>query len=330
MEDFLLDVEGLNTQFNTRDGVVHAVNGISFKVKKGETLGVVGESGSGKSVAMLSLLRLIPIPPGNITAGSAFFQGKDLLKLSEDQIRKLRGVGISMIFQDPMTSLNPVLTIEKQITESLVLHLNMNKTQTHNRALELLKMVGIPNPQKQLRAYPYEFSGGMRQRVMIAIALSCNPPLLIADEPTTALDVTVQAQILRLVNDLQKNLGMAIIWITHDLAVVAGLADRVIVMYGGYIFENAPMEELFANPQHPYTVGLLGSIPSGKNVYKDRLVNIPGSPPVLYSRPNYCPFAPRCQYIIKKCGEENPPLTEVNSDHWVACWVDFRKRRMRA
>ena len=261
MPDLLLDVQGLETTFKTPDGVVHAVNGVSFTLKEGETLGVVGESGCGKSVTMHSMLRLIPTPPGKIVAGKALFFGQDLLQMTTEEIRHVRGGQIGMIFQDPMTSLNPVLTIGRQLEEPLMLHVGMSKKQAQERAAELLGMVGIPNAKERLKDYPHQYSGGMRQRVMIAIALSCSPQILIADEPTTALDVTIQAQITDLVKRLRDEIGMSIIWITHDLGVVAGLAHRVVVMYGGFIIEEAPVKELYANPTHPYTIGLLGSLP---------------------------------------------------------------------
>src|SRR5512146_1283960 len=258
MADFLLDVHDLQTQFKTQQGVVHAVNGVSFGLKEGETLGVVGESGCGKTVTMLSVLGLIPSPPGKVEAGKAIFAGQDLIKMSKDDIRHVRGAQIGMVFQDPMTSLNPVLTIGRQLEEPLMLHIGMTKNQARERAAELLSMVGIPNAKERLNDYPHQYSGGMRQRVMIAMALSCSPQILIADEPTTALDVTIQAQITDLVKRLRDELGMAIIWITHDLGVVAGLAQRVLVMYGGYIIEEAQVKELYANPSHPYTIGLIG------------------------------------------------------------------------
>lgn len=261
MSNVLLDVRNLRTEFVTQDGVVHAVNGVTFQVDEGETLGLVGESGSGKSVSMLTVMRLIPMPPGRIPSGEVVFQGQDLLKLSTEEMRQVRGNKVAMVFQDPMTSLNPVLTIGTQITEALELHMGMNKDQARKRAVELLKMVNIPEAERRLDDYPHQFSGGMRQRVMIAMGLSCSPQLLIADEPTTALDVTIQAQITDIVKRLKHELGMAIIWITHDLGVIAGLADRINVMYSGYIVETAHTKELFANPLHPYTVGLLGSIP---------------------------------------------------------------------
>ena len=261
MPDQLLEVQGLKTHFNTQEGVVHAVNGVSLTLNEGETISLVGESGCGKSVTMLSVLKLIPSPPGKIVAGTAKFLGKDLLQMDDDEINKVRGAQISMVFQDPMTSLNPVLTIGKQLMEPLIHHFSMSKEDATARAVELVEMVGIPNAESRLKDYPHQFSGGMRQRVMTAMALSCNPQILIADEPTTALDVTIQAQIVDLVKRLRDELGMAIVWITHDLGIVAGLAQRVIVMYGGYFIEEALVEELYANPQHPYTIGLLKSLP---------------------------------------------------------------------
>jgi oligopeptide transport system ATP-binding protein len=324
MPELLLDVQELETVFKTPAGIVHAVNGISFGLKEGETVGVVGESGCGKSVTMMSLLRLIPTPPGIIKGGKAIFQGQDLLKMTNDEIRHIRGSQISMIFQDPMTSLNPVLTVGFQLEEPLILHLGMNKLQARDRAVELLEMVGIPKAKDRLGDYPHQFSGGMRQRVMIAMALSCNPQVVIADEPTTALDVTIQAQIMDLVRRLRDELGMAIIWITHDLGVVAGLAQKVIVMYGGFIIEEAPVSELFANPQHPYTLGLMGSLPRVDEMGHHRLVSIDGSPPVLFEKPNQCPFAPRCKHAMEHCWRENPIMETAGPEHRVACWVDIR------
>jgi oligopeptide transport system ATP-binding protein len=318
----LLDVQGLETQFRTREGIVHAVNGVSFKLTEGETLGIVGESGCGKSVTVMSMLRLIPNPPGKVTAGRAMFQGKDLLTMTDEEIRHVRGAQISMIFQDPMTSFNPVLTIGRQLIEPLETHLGMNRAQAYDRAAEMLKMVGIPNAKDRLNDYPHQFSGGMRQRAMIAMSLSCNPQILIADEPTTALDVTIQAQITDLVKKLRDELGMAIIWITHDLGIVAGLARRVNVMYGGCIIEEAPVKRLYANPHHPYTIGLLGSLPRLDDNQRHRLTSIEGLPPVLYKTPTACPFAPRCHYRVERCMQENPPLTEVELDHRAACWVN--------
>ena len=329
MPDLLLDVQGLETTFRTPDGELHAVNGVSFGLNEGETLGVVGESGCGKSVTMLSILKLIPSPPGKIKAGKANFFGQDLLKMSKDEIRAVRGSQIGIVFQDPMTSLNPVLTIGRQLQEPLILHLGMTKKLAEDRAAQLLEMVGIPNAKDRLSDYPHQFSGGMRQRVMIAMAIACAPQILIADEPTTALDVTIQAQITDLVKRLRSELGMAIIWITHDLGVVAGLAHRVIVMYGGFIIEEALVNELFANPQHPYTLGLMGSMPRVDETGHHRLTSIEGSPPTLYSKPNSCPFAPRCKWVVEKCWKENPPLLHVGPDHAAACWVDTKTGRLR-
>jgi len=329
MPDLLLDVQGLETTFKTPDGVVHAVNGVSFGLKEGETLGVVGESGCGKTVTMMSVLRLIQSPPGKIVSGKAIFFGQDLLQMSNDDIRHVRGAQISMIFQDPMTSLNPVLTIGRQMEEPLMLHIGMNQDQARTRSAELLGMVGIPNAKERLNDYPHQFSGGMRQRVMIAMALSCSPQILIADEPTTALDVTIQAQITDLVKRLREELGMAIIWITHDLGIVAGLAQRVIVMYGGYIIEEAPVRELYANPRHPYTIGLLGSLPRVDEKEHTRLFSIEGQPPVLYQKPESCPFASRCKWVIERCWKENPMLDPVAPEHRIACWVDIRTGRAR-
>jgi oligopeptide transport system ATP-binding protein len=325
MGEQLLNVQNLETHFKTPDGIVHAVNGVSFNLKEGETLGVVGESGCGKSVTMLSCLRLIPSPPGKIVAGKAIFRGKDLLKMDSEEIRQIRGGQISMVFQDPMTSLNPVMTIGKQMAEPLMLHLNMNAEQARNRSIELLGMVGIPNAADRLKEYPHQYSGGMRQRVMIAMALSCNPQILIADEPTTALDVTIQAQIVELVKRLRDELGMAIIWITHDLGVVASIAHRVMVMYGGYIIEEANVKDLYVDPRHPYTLGLLGSLPLIHEETHKKLFSIEGMPPVLYQKPTSCPFAPRCTYAIEHCWKENPPLETVGEGHRVACWVDPMK-----
>lgn len=318
----LLNVQGLETQFRTREGRVHAVNGVSFKLKEGETLGIVGESGCGKSVTVMSMLRLIPSPPGEVVAGTAMYLGNDLLKMSDDQIRHVRGAQISMVFQDPMTSFNPVLTIGRQVAEPLEIHMGMNRQQANERAAEMLKMVGIPNAKDRLNDYPHQFSGGMRQRVMIAMALICTPQVLIADEPTTALDVTIQAQIIELAKRLRDELGMAIIWITHDLGIIAGLAKRVAVMYGGYIIEEAMVKELYGKPRHPYTLGLLGSLPRMDETGYRRLTSIDGLPPVLLETPNYCPFAPRCKHAVEHCWHENPPLRSISSEHNVACWVD--------
>jgi oligopeptide transport system ATP-binding protein len=316
----LLEVNGLKTQFNTRDGIVHAVNGISYSLEKGETLAIVGESGCGKSVGVLSIMRLIPDPPGKIIEGEILFKGQDLLKLSEEDVRRIRGNKIAMIFQDPMTSLNPVLTIGDQISEALMLHLGLGKAQARKRTIELLAMVGIPRAEDRFDDYPYQFSGGMRQRVMIAMGISCNPQLLIADEATTALDVTIQAQIVELVKRLRDEFGMAVIWITHDLGVVAGLAEKVIVMYAGYIVESAPVDDLYDTPRHPYTQGLLGSLPRLDLQTHKQLKSIEGLPPDLVKMPKGCPFSPRCEYVMEKC-VENPPLFPVGPEHYSACWL---------
>jgi oligopeptide transport system ATP-binding protein len=322
----LLEVKGLETQFITPDGPVHAINGVSFNVENGETIGLVGESGCGKSVTMLSVLGLVPNPPGRVVAGSAMFHGNDLLKMGEVQLQKVRGSQISMVFQDPMTSFNPVLTIGRQITEPLEKHLGMDRKSANLRAAELLDLVGIPKAKERLNNFPHQFSGGMRQRAMIAMALSCKPQILIADEPTTALDVTIQAQIVELVKKLRDELGMAVVWITHDLGIIATLAQRVIVMYGGFFIEEAPVKELYKNPQHPYTLGLLGSLPRLDHDQRQPLVTIEGLPPVLHEKPNYCPFASRCTYSINQCRQANPALEEVAPGHRVACWVKPKTR----
>ncbi len=318
----LIEVNNLKTYFYTQDGVVKAVSGISYTVDEGETLGIVGESGCGKSVSVLSIMRLIPQPPGKIMEGQVLFEGRDLLHISEDEIRQVRGHKIAMIFQDPMTSLNPVLTIERQISEALMLHLGMDRAEARQESVNLLDLVGIPEAEQRIEDYPHQFSGGMRQRVMIAMALSCNPQLLIADEPTTALDVTIQAQIIDLVKKLKQDRGMSVIWITHDLGIIAGLADRVVVMYAGYIVESAPVKEVYGDPRHPYTIGLLRSIPRLDEERKATLTPIEGLPPDLIDPPPGCPFAPRCSYVIERCHEEMPPLEPVKPGHEIACWVD--------
>jgi oligopeptide transport system ATP-binding protein len=325
----LLDVQDLKVRFHTPEGTVYAVNGISYTLNAGETLAVVGESGCGKSVSVMSLLDLIPIPPGEIASGQAIYQGRDLLALPEDELDDIRGSQISMVFQDPMTSLNPVLTIGRQLTESLRTHQAMNREQARDRAITLLEWVGIPDAAQRLDQYPHQFSGGMRQRVMIAIALACNPMLLIADEPTTALDVTIQAQIVELALKMQAELQMAIIWITHDLGVVAGLADRVIVMYAGYIVEEAPVEELYANPRHPYTGALMAALPRADRRRGGHLASIPGSPPSMFVEPVGCPFSPRCTYARQRCLDKNPALEPVGPDHQIACWVDITTGELR-
>ena len=320
----ILEVHNLKTRFHTQDGTVFAVNGVSFDLYEGELLGIVGESGCGKSVTMMSLLKLIPIPPGEIADGEAIFEEHNLISMSPEELRHIRGYKIGFIFQDPMTSLNPVLTIGHQIIEPLQAHLGLSKAEADKTAVKILELIGIPKAKKRLNDYPHQFSGGMRQRVMIAIALSCYPKILIADEPTTALDVTIQAQIIDLVKELRKELGMSIIWITHDLGVIAGLADRVVVMYGGYIVEEALVRDLYENPQHPYTQGLLGSLPRLDERSVERLTNIKGQPPNLLSEPTSCPFAPRCPYVFEKCVNENPMLTYSGENHKVACWWDIK------
>ncbi|MBN1659910.1 MAG: ABC transporter ATP-binding protein [Anaerolineae bacterium] len=318
----LLQVRDLRTHFHTPEGTIYAVNGISYDLREGETVAVVGESGCGKSVSMMSILGLIPIPPGEIAGGSAVYGGQDLLKLSESELEHVRGKEIAMIFQDPMTSLNPVLTIGKQITEMLHKHMAMDQERATRRAIELLEWVGISDAARRLGDYPHQFSGGMRQRVMIAMQLACTPPVLIADEPTTALDVTIQAQIVELVVRLREETGMAMIWITHDLGVVAGLADRVIVMYAGLIVESAGVDDLYENPRHPYTMALLGALPRADRRRDHRLKSIPGAPPNLLVKPYCCPFAPRCEYATERCRDEIPPLESVGPRHKIACWVD--------
>jgi len=318
----LLEVRDLKTRFFTQDGVVHAVNGISYTLDEGETLGIGGESGCGKSVSVLSVMRLIPEPPGRIVGGEVLFEGQDLLEMNPNEIRRVRGNRIAMIFQDPMTSLNPVLTIGQQVSEALELHMGMDRAQGRRRTIELLEMVGIPQAADRFDDYPHQFSGGMRQRVMIAMALSCNPQILIADEPTTALDVTIQAQIIDLVKRLRDEIGMAIIWITHDLGIIAGLAEKVVVMYSGYIVERAGVRDVYGDPRHPYTLGLLGSLPRLDEVREDRLTSIDGLPPDLIELRPGCPFYPRCSYHIDRCLEEMPALEPVGLDHEIACWVD--------
>jgi len=317
----LLEVKNLRTYFFTDDGVVKAVDGISYDLQEGETIGLVGESGCGKSVSALSLLRLIPTPPGKIIDGEIWFEGQDLLKAREDEVRHIRGNRIAMIFQEPMTSLNPVLTIGRQVTEALELHMRMDRRSATKRAIELLEMVGIPDAPTMLKEYPHQFSGGMRQRVMIAMGLSCNPRLLLADEPTTALDVTIQAQILETMARLSKEFGTAVIIITHNLGVIARYAQRVNVMYAGKIVEASTSREVYGNPRHPYTIGLLKSVPRLDKVKKDKLDPIDGFPPDLIGMPPGCSFYPRCQHRIDKCREEEPPLMLAGEKHYSACWV---------
>lgn len=325
----LLNVKNLKTRFRTMEGIVHAVNGVSFKLNEGETLGIVGESGCGKSVSMLSILRLVPQPPGKIVSGEAIFKNQDLLKTTDDELRKVRGGQIGMVFQDPMTYFNPVIQIGKQVSEPYSIHFGVKEKEAETRAVEMLTAVGIPNPRERIKDYPHQFSGGMRQRAMIAMALICSPQILIADEPTTALDVTVQAQIIDIVRKLRDDLGMAIIWITHDLGIIAGLAQRVVVMYAGFIIEEALVNEIYQNPLHPYTIGLLGSLPRLNDSRKEKLNAIEGFPPVMFRETRLCPFAPRCKFAIDKCLEENPPLTQTEPGHYNACWVDVQTGRER-
>jgi oligopeptide transport system ATP-binding protein len=315
----ILTVNNLKTYFDTEDGVVKAVDGITFELKKGETLGIVGESGSGKSVTNLSVMRLIPEPPGKIVEGDIIFDGIDVRSLSIDDVRKIRGKRIAMIFQDPMTSLNPFLKISKQIMEVTQLHLGHTKQQAYEHAIKMLKMVGIPDAENRVNGYPHEFSGGMRQRVMIAMALACDPELLIADEPTTALDVTIQAQILELIKDLRTRMGTSVILITHDLGVVAGMTDKIIVMYAGKVFEQAPTKELFATPANPYTKGLLKSVPDPAHEDGTELYQIPGLPPDVAHLPPGCPFAERCEKAQDICQSEYPPFVQINENHWSLC-----------
>ena len=322
-EAMVLDVKGLQTVFFTNSGLFRAVDDVSFHVRRGETLAIVGESGCGKSVTALSIMRLVPNPPGKIVGGSIMLEGSDLLGLDEDKMREVRGNRISMIFQEPMTSLNPVMRIGDQITEAVRLHRPMTAKQAWDQAVEMLRLVRIPEPERRALEYPHQLSGGMRQRAMIAMALACRPALLIADEPTTALDVTIQAQILALILELQKELGTGLILITHDLGVVAQTAQRVIVMYAGKKVEEADVEALFANPRHPYTRGLMASIPAVPSLGDNadvRLVEIPGMVPSLTRLPKGCAFAPRCEFAIARCREEYPPLENFGVDHWAACW----------
>ncbi|MDQ0322634.1 peptide/nickel transport system ATP-binding protein [Pararhizobium capsulatum DSM 1112] len=318
----LLDVRGLTVEIETRRGPAVIVDGIDLHVDKGETLGVVGESGCGKSLTMLSLMRLLPNKI-KVAGGTATFDGRDLQKMSKSELRKVRGGDVGFIFQDPMTSLNPVMRIGDQICEPLIYHRKMSKAQARVRAVELLRLVGIPGPEERLMAYPHELSGGMRQRVMIAIGLSCNPKLLIADEPTTALDVTIQAQIVDLVKELRGRLGMSVVWITHDLALIAGLVDRVAVLYAGTVVEDAPVDDLYARPSHPYTRGLLASIPKLSDAPSSRLSSIGGTPPEPGRRPKGCPFAPRCPLVQSICLQSVPKLEPIagQGSHRAACFV---------
>lgn len=323
MDEYLLNIQNLETSFFTSVGVTKAANGVNWNLRSGETLGVVGESGSGKSVTALSILRLIPDPPGKIVAGRIFFQGVDLLSIPLSKMRTIRGNSISMIFQEPMTSLNPVFTVGNQIAEAISLHQGLSKQDSRDKCIEILRLVGIPSPDRRIRDYPYQMSGGMRQRVMIAMALSCNPQILIADEPTTALDVTIQAQILDLMNRLKEEMGTAIVMITHNLGVVAEMAQRVIVMYAGTVVEEAPVDELFYSPRHPYTKGLLKTVPrldDGTGICK-RLPEIPGMIPNLYEIPEGCSFHPRCQFAIDECRHRVPPNIRIGEGHSCRCWL---------
>ncbi len=322
--DPIVALDNLEVKFDSLDGVVNAVNGVSYSVDAGKTLGIVGESGCGKSVSVLSILRLIPDPPGKITGGKIFFRGENLLEYTDSKMEQIRGAKIGMIFQDPMTSLNPVLTIGKQISETMVVNNGISHEEAELRTINLLDQVGIANPGERIKEYPHQFSGGMRQRAMIAMALSCSPDILIADEPTTSLDVTIQAQIVELVKELQGELGMAVIWITHDLGVVAELADRMVVMYAGHVIEESNVFELYGNPCHPYTLALLKSLPRvDASRGGERLSSIPGFPPDGITVITGCPFAPRCSFTVDRCRKENPQLLNCNADHKVACWVEI-------
>ncbi|MBI9101511.1 MAG: ABC transporter ATP-binding protein [Spirochaetales bacterium] len=319
--DIILEVKGLKTYFNTDDGVVKAVDGVSYNLRKGETLGLVGESGSGKSVTNLSVMKLIPSPPGKIMAGTAMMDGENILEKSEAEMRKIRGNKISMIFQDPMTSLNPFLRIATQMIETIVLHKKVDKAAARARAVEMLELVGIPNPAEKINNYPHQFSGGMRQRVMIAMALSCDPEILIADEPTSALDVTIQAQILELIQDLSSRLGTAVMMITHDLGVVAGMCDRVVVMYAGQLVEKGTNVEIFGDPKHPYTQGLIKSVPRLDQPSQERLFSIDGQPPNVIDLPECCPFYPRCDKAMEVCKSKYPPVKALSDEREVRCWL---------
>ena len=317
----LLEVRDLKTYFFTFGGVVKAVDGVSYDLEEGETLGLVGESGCGKSVSALSIMRLIPDPPGKIIEGEIVFNGEDLLKMNTTQMRRIRGHQISMVFQEPMTSLNPVLSVERQLTETLQLHLGMSRSDASREAIRRLDQVGIPDPERRVKQYPHQFSGGMRQRVMIAMALSCNPRLIIADEPTTALDVTIQAQILELMKGLSREYGVALIVITHNLGVVARYADRVNIMYAGKIIERGNAQEIYRDPRHPYTLGLLNSVPRLDLPRTEKLDPIEGQPPDLVNIPMGCSFRERCRYAIDQCAEDTPPLEHITDGHSSACYV---------
>jgi len=317
----MLEVKNLKTYFLTDNGVVKAVDGISFDLEQGQTLGIVGESGCGKSVTNLSIMRLIPSPPGKIMDGEIFFEGRDILKISESELRNIRGNKISMIFQDPMTSLNPFLKISTQMIETIRLHQDQTKQEALEKSINMLKLVGIPDAESRIFNYPHQFSGGMRQRVMIAMALSCNAKILIADEPTTALDVTIQAQILELIQELSKKFNTSVILITHDLGVVAGLCDKVCVMYAGKIVEKAKTVDLYKNPAHPYTFGLIQSVPRLDKAQNGKLFSIEGQPPNVIDLPPCCPFHPRCHKMKEICKTKYPPTTDLGNDHEVSCWL---------
>ena len=320
-EDVILQVKNLKTYFKLDEGILKAVDGVSFCLCKGETLGIVGESGSGKSVTNLAVMKLIPVPPGRIAGGEVLFQGKDILKMEDAEIRSIRGNKISMIFQDPMTSLNPFLRISTQMIETIVLHQGMSKNDAKDKSIEMLKLAGIPSPEKRIDNYPHQFSGGMRQRVMIAMALSCNPEVLIADEPTTALDVTIQAQILELIKDLTARLGTAVILITHSLGVVAGMCDNINVMYAGRFVERGTADEIFGDPKHPYTQGLIKSVPRLDKATKQRLFSIKGQPPNVINLPDCCPFYPRCERAMDVCKIKYPTIATLSKGRDVACWL---------
>ncbi|HBB28784.1 MAG TPA: dipeptide/oligopeptide/nickel ABC transporter ATP-binding protein [Clostridiales bacterium] len=324
--DVLLEVKNLKTYFHSESGTVKAADDVSFYVKKGETLGIVGESGCGKSITSMSIVRLIETPPGKYEGGEIWFDGEDMLKISDDRMREIRGNDISIIFQEPMTSLNPIFRIGDQIGEALILHRGMSKKEARKESIKMLELVKIPNPERVVDNFPFELSGGMRQRVMIAMALACAPKLLIADEPTTALDVTIQAQVLDLMNDLKKNIDASIIFITHDLGVIAEMSDRVMVMYAGKVAEVATTEEIFKNPKHPYTIGLIGSKPD-LSTESNRLHVIPGNVPDLNNRPSGCPFHPRCEHAIDKCKATFPSEAILDNGHSVTCWLFSKEGR---
>jgi len=326
----ILEVNDLYTRFHIAEGTIHAVNGVSFYLDHGETLAVVGESGCGKSVTMMSIMGLIPIPPGEIARGEVLYLGRDLLKISEEEMEHVRGKEIAMVFQDPMTALNPVLSVGRQLGEPLRVHLGMNKLEIQARSIELLEQVGIGDPARKLKDFPHQLSGGQRQRAMIAMALACLPSILIADEPTTALDVTIQAQIVDLVQSIRQNLNMSVIWITHDLGVVAEIAKRVLVMYAGFVVEEAVVDDIYEDPRHPYTQALLAALPRVDQRRDKRLRSIPGAPPNLLVEPVGCPFMQRCEMVFDRCRMEMPPLIRVASNnHQAACWIDVTTGKPR-